>query len=72
MGEQSGRNLRFWCRRCLGHFWYEKFFKTHELYCQGLAEPGQIFILPEPWEKVRFNNIGYNISLLYVSPSHFA
>ena len=60
MVEQSARIKRFCCRRCFGHFWSEKVNKTHDLYCQGLDEPGQMFVHPEPWEKVRFQNIGFD------------
>ena len=48
-----------WCRACLGHFSNERSLATHKLYCGGVDDSGQIFILQEDFRKVRFQNHAY-------------
>ena len=59
LGDESNENQRFWSRRCLGHFRSETVFTSHQMCCQTLDNPGQIFGLAEPWVKVRLKNIRY-------------
>ena len=48
-----------WCRACLGHFDNEKSLKTHKDYCEGLGNCRTITILPEAYQKLRFENQAY-------------
>ena len=59
MADKVSNHTLFWCRACLGHFNNENSFNVHKLYCQGIDDSGQIFVLPEPWKKVHFENLSF-------------
>ena len=63
MADLSKNNTLHWCRACLGHFDNERSFATHQLYCQGIDDCGQIFVLPNANRKVRFENQPYVVSI---------
>ena len=55
----KGNHKLYWCKACLGHFRVEHEYKTHLKWCRGFEEAGQIFITPEPWQKVKFDHQAY-------------
>ena len=59
MADLVNKHTLVWCRACLGHFESEKVLKTHKDYCEGLENCRTITILPEAYQKVRFENQAY-------------
>ena len=59
MADRVPNHTILWCRACLGHFHNENSFNVHKLYCQGIDDSGQIFVLPDPRKKVRFENLSF-------------
>ena len=59
MADLSMKHTLHWCRACLGHFDNERTLATHQLYCNGVDDSGQIFILPEANTIVQFANQPY-------------
>ena len=57
MGDQnSDGHQRFWCKRCLGHFWSQHSFETHQMYCKRIDFCDQIFTMPPEGSKLRFKH----------------
>ena len=46
----------FFCKQCFGHCWTKEALEKHKLYCNRPDWCNQIFILPEPGEKIFFRN----------------
>ena len=59
MSDLVKKHTLHWCRACLGHFDNARSLETHKHYCEGVDDCGQIFVLPEEFRKVRFQNLAY-------------
>ena len=55
--EVSKKNTVHGCRASMGHFDNPNSLTTYDLYCRGIDDTGQIFVLPEKWRKVPFDNL---------------
>ena len=62
--KNSDSHKRLWCKRCLGHFWSEHSFQTHQMYCKRSDFCDQIYTMPAEGSKVRFKHYRYNMSLI--------
>ena len=57
MGDQNrDEHKRFWCKRCLGHFWSQQSLETHQMYCKRIDFCDQIFTMPPEGSKLRFKH----------------
>ena len=71
MADLVQKHTLHWCRKCLGHFKVEQSRSIHKRYCNGIEYCGQIFILPEPSRKAKFEYIPFGIAAPFVVYADF-
>ena len=65
MADIVQKHTLFWCPACLGHFEGERALETHKLYCEGINDCGQIFVLPEANFTLGFREDEYLPTVIY-------
>ena len=55
----KNRNKKFFCKRCLSHFWKKRTLEIHSKVCSHECGEGRVFTVPREGEKLEFKQIRY-------------